>query len=134
MTRTVFKFASATLLAGMMAMPVSAFAGGRISFDVAPRNSRDAELFSTGLRVYSLFRGIKDGDIRQQGNNNAAGLAQGGRGNLGIIQQQGNGNRGTLRQNGNNNAYGLFQYGRNNDDEIVQNGNNRSGATFSFGW
>ena len=134
MTRTVIKFASVALLAGMMAMPVSAFAGGRISFDLAPRNSRDAALFSTGLRAYSLFRGIKDGDIRQLGNGNAAGLAQAGRGNLGIIQQQGNGNRGTLRQNGNNNAYGLFQYGRNNDDEIVQNGDNRSGATFSFGW
>jgi hypothetical protein len=112
MTRTVFKFASVALLAGMMAMPVSAFAGGRISFDLAPRNSRDAALFSTGLRAYSLFRGIKDGDIRQMGNGNAAGLAQAGRGNLGIVQQQGNGNRGTLRQNG----------------------NNGSGATFSFGW
>ncbi len=134
MTRTVIKFATAALLAGMMAMPVSAFAGGRISFDLAPRNSRDAAIFSTGLRAYSLFRGIKDGDIRQLGNGNAAGLAQAGRGNLGIIQQQGNGNRGTLRQNGNNNAYGLFQYGRNNDDEIVQSGDNRSGATFSFGW
>ncbi|OLP55628.1 curlin [Rhizobium rhizosphaerae] len=134
MTRALLTFATGALLAATMAMPVPALAGGQVSFNVAPANARDAELFSTGLRVYSLFRGIKNGEIRQSGSRNAAGLAQDGRGNLGVIRQHGNGNRGTLRQTGNDNAYGLFQYGRNNDDAIVQTGDNNSGATFSYGW
>ena len=137
MTRNAVKFLTVLALSatvGQAVLAVPAEAGGRISFDVAPRNQREAAIFSTGIRVYSLFRGVKDGEIRQQGNGNAAGLAQAGRGNVGFIQQQGNGHRATLQQNGDNNAYGIFQYGRNTDDEIVQNGNNRSGATFSFGW
>jgi hypothetical protein len=133
-TRTVFKLVTIALLAATVAVPASAFAGGRISFNLAPGNQRDSALFSTGLRAYSLFRGLRDGDIRQSGNGNMAGLAQGGQGNLGFIQQQGNGHSATLRQSGNNNAYGIFQYGRNTEDDVVQNGNNGSGATFSFGW
>ncbi|MCD2177843.1 curlin [Rhizobium sp. C1] len=134
MSLNTLKLMTAALLAGSVAFSAPAYAGGRISFNIEPGNSRDAALFSTGLRVYSLFRGIKDGDIRQQGNGNAAGLAQAGRGNLGFIQQQGNGHSATLRQNGNNNAYGIFQYGRGTQDDVVQDGDNGSGATFSYGW
>ncbi|SCB45257.1 curlin [Rhizobium multihospitium] len=137
MTRNVFKILTVTLLAGSLgqvALSVPAYAGGRISFNLVPDNAEDADLFSTGLRVYLLYRGLKDADIRQLGRGNAAGIAQAGRGNLGFIQQQGSGHSATLRQNGNNNAYGIFQYGRNTETDVVQDGDNGSGATFSYGW
>lgn len=137
MTRTILKLMTLAVLAaglGQAALPAPAYAGGFISFDVAPNNARDAGIFSAGLRAYSLYRGLKDGDIRQLGRGNMAGLAQAGRGNLGIIQQQGDGHSATLRQNGNNNAYGIFQYGRNTRADVVQSGDNGSGATFSYGW
>jgi major curlin subunit len=137
MTRNVFKILTITLLAGslgLVALSAPAYAGGRISFNLAPDNAEDAGLFSTGLRVYSLYRGLKDADIRQLGRGNAAGIAQAGRGNLGFIQQRGNGHSATLRQNGNNNAYGIFQYGRNTETDVEQDGDNGSGATFSYGW
>jgi hypothetical protein len=137
MTHNVFKMFTVTLLAGslgLVALSAPAYAGGRISFNLAPDNAEDADLFSTGLRVYSLYRGLKDADIRQLGRGNAAGIAQTGRGNLGFVQQRGNGHSATLRQNGNNNAYGIFQYGRNTETDVVQEGDNGSGATFSYGW
>ncbi|MBY5905067.1 curlin [Rhizobium leguminosarum] len=122
MSRNVFKIITVTLLAGSLAqaaLSVPAFAGGRISFNLAPDNAEDAGLFSTGLRVYSLYRGLKDADIQQVGGGNAAGIAQAGRGNLGFIRQRGHGHSATLRQNGNNNAYGIFQYGRNAETDVV---------------
>lgn len=137
MTRNVFKILAVTLLAGSLsqvALTAPAYAGGRISFNLAPDNAQDAGLFSTGLRAYSLYRGLKDADIRQMGRGNAAGIAQAGRGNLGFVRQRGNGHSATLRQNGNNNAYGIFQYGRNTETDVVQDGDNGSGATFSYGW
>jgi len=137
MTRNVLKILTVTVLAaslGQVALAVPAYAGGRISFSLAPENAEDAGLFSTGLRVYSLYRGLKDADIRQLGQSNAAGIAQVGRGNLGFIQQRGNRHSATLRQNGNNNAYGIFQYGRNTETDVAQDGDNGSGATFSYGW
>ena len=137
MTSNVFKILTVTLLAGSLgqvALPAPAHAGGRISFNLAPDNAEDADLFSTGLRVYSLYRGLKDADIHQLGRGNAAGIAQAGHGNLGFIQQRGSGHSATLRQNGNNNAYGIFQYGRNTETDVVQDGDNGSGATFSYGW
>ncbi|WFS25454.1 curlin [Rhizobium rhododendri] len=137
MTRNVIKILTVALLAGsigQVALSVPAYAGGQISFNLAPDNAEDSGLFSTGLRVYTLFRGLKGADIRQLGRGNVAGIAQAGRGNLGFIQQHGNGHSATLRQNGDNNAYGIFQYGRNARTDVVQDGNNGSGATFSYGW
>jgi hypothetical protein len=137
MTRNILKLLTVTLLVGgltPLGFAVPAHAGGRISFDLAPGNAADGDLLSTGLRAYSLYRGLKDADIRQLGRGNAAGIAQNGGGNLGFIRQRGTGHSATLQQNGNNNAYGIFQYGRNTDTNVVQNGNNGSGLTFSYGW
>jgi len=137
MTRTMLKILSATLLAGgigQATLSTPAYAGGRISVNIAPDNAEDADLFSTGLRAYSLYRGFRDADIRQLGRGNLAGIAQYGRGNLGVIEQRGNGHSASLRQNGNDNAYGIFQFGRNTSTDVVQDGNGGSGATFSYGW
>ncbi|MDM9646722.1 curlin [Rhizobium sp. S163] len=137
MTRNILKIFTVTLLAGSFSLgvlSVPAYAGGRISFNLAPDNAEDAGLFSTGLRVYSLYRGLKNANIRQLGRANTAGVAQTDGSNLGFIQQRGNGHSATLQQNGRNNAYGIFQYGRNTETDVVQNGDNSSGATFSYGW
>ncbi|QCL97370.1 curlin [Agrobacterium tumefaciens] len=137
MTNNLLKLITITALFGSLApigFSAPAHAGGRISFDLAPGNTADGDFLSTGLRAYSLYRGLRDADIRQLGRGNAAGIAQNGDGNLGFIRQRGNGHSATLQQNGNNNAYGIFQYGRNTQTNVVQDGDNGGGLTFSYGW
>ncbi|MER8595829.1 MULTISPECIES: curlin [unclassified Mesorhizobium] len=137
MTRNMFKTLAAVLVAGSIgqaALSAPAYAGGWVSATFAPGNARDARALATGLRFYSLYRGLHGASIRQSGQRNAAGIGQNGRGNLGIIQQEGNGHSATLQQNGNENAYGIFQFGRNTDANVAQNGNGSGGATFSYGW
>jgi hypothetical protein len=132
MTRAVFKILTAALLAGSIgqaAVSAPAYAGGWASVTY-----RDAGALATGLRLYSLYRGLHDASIRQSGHGNAAGIGQNGRGDLGIIQQHGNGHSATLRQNGSDNAYGIFQFGRDTSANVEQNGDGGSGATFSYGW
>lgn len=137
MTFTMFKTLAAALVAGSIgqtALSAPAYAGGWVSVTYAPDNARDAGALATGLRFYSLYRGLHGASIRQSGPGNAAGIGQNGRGNLGIIQQQGNSHSATLQQNGNDNAYGIFQFGRNTDANVVQNADGGGGATFSYGW
>ncbi|WP_214474941.1 curlin [Mesorhizobium sp. dw_380] len=137
MTFTLFKTLTAALVAGSIgqaALSAPAYAGGWVSVTFAPDNARDAGAMATGLRVYSLYRGLRGASIRQLGHGNAAGMGQNGGGNLGIIHQEGNGHSATLQQNGNDNAYGIFQFGRSNNANVVQNGDGGGGATFSYGW
>ncbi|WP_337269154.1 curlin [Oryzifoliimicrobium ureilyticus] len=137
MSLNMLKLLSVSLLIGAIApvgVSTPAMAGGSISFDLATADSGEGNLFSTGLRAYSLYRGLKDADIKQLGRGNMAGIAQAGRGNLGFIRQRGTGHSATLQQNGNGNAYGIFQYGRNTRTDVVQDGNNGSGLSFSYGW
>jgi hypothetical protein len=137
MTLNMFTTLTAAVVAGgigQAALSAPAYAGGWVSVAYAPADTRDAGALATGLRFYSLYRGLHGASIRQSGHGNAAGIGQNGRGNLGIIQQEGNGHSATLQQNGNDNAYGIFQFGRNADANVVQNGNGGGGATFSYGW
>ncbi|MFD1744801.1 curlin [Rhizobium helianthi] len=115
------------------AMTTPAMAGGSVSFNLAPP-AEGADLLSTGMRIYSMYRGLKNGEIRQNGEGNAAGLYQGGRGNIGFIRQRGQDHRATLRQTGEDNAYGIFQYGRGTQTDVEQRGYGQSGLTFSYGW
>ncbi|WP_040489902.1 curlin [Fulvimarina pelagi] len=107
---------------------------GQVSFHFLPSDRQTSNALSTGLRLYSAYNDLKKGSIRQRGKGNSAGLAQSGRGNVGLVEQRGDAHSGTLRQKGDRNAYGLFQYGRGARDEVVQTGRNRSGVTFSYGW
>ena len=133
----IIKTAAASLVAMTIAtsvLTVPAAAGGSVSISLAPGSAKDAQALRTGLQVYSLYNGIKNGGIKQRGSGNIAGLLQNGGGNLGIVHQEGNGHNGTVQQNGNGNAYGLFQFGKNTNGHAVQNGNGQTGATFQFGW
>ena len=125
-------FVVATL--GTASMTVPAAAGGSISISVLPSNAKDEQAMRLGLGIYALVQGVKNGSIKQHGIGNSAGLAQNGKGNLGIVHQEGRGHNGSVSQNGNGNAYGLFQFGRNTNGHATQNGNGRTGATFQFGW
>lgn len=136
MTRLTKKTLAAALVLGIAApMALSTPAvGGQVSLSLVPTDRQGAGTVEAGLRLYSLYKGLKDGSIRQQGHGNSAGLAQRGQGNLGLVQQRGDGHSGTLEQNGDRNAYGLFQFGRGGRDAVVQSGNGKSGATFTYGW
>ncbi|WP_370193851.1 MULTISPECIES: curlin [Aurantimonas] len=135
-------FISANAIAAALALAVvapatfatPAAAGGQVSWTFAPNDRQTSGAVEAGLRIYSLYNGLKDGSIRQKGQGNNAGLAQRGRGNVGLVQQRGNGHSGTLEQNGDGNAYGLFQFGREARNAVVQSGNRNSGATFTYGW
>ena len=136
MPRTTNTFVAALLATTIGAAPFAApaMAGGSISLSLAPANAKQEQAMKTGLAIYGIVNAVKDGSIKQKGNNNAAGLAQYGSGNFGVVHQDGNGHSGSLVQNGNGNAYGLFQFGKGTDAHVVQNGNGGTGATFAFGW
>ncbi|MFC6486374.1 curlin [Nitratireductor sp. GCM10026969] len=123
-----------TAVLGACLASAPAYAGGSVSLSFQPVNPPDAHMLQTGLRLYALAEGIKSGRIKQKGFGNVAGLAQNGRGNLGIVHQEGGGHEGTIRQNGDGNAYGLFQFGRGTSGRVVQNGDHQAGATFQYGW
>lgn len=137
MTTTLTKTLMASLVVatlGTTAMTVPAAAGGSLSITVLPGNAKDEQAMRAGLGIYALVQGIQNGSIKQKGHGNKAGLAQNGKGNLGIVHQEGNGHNGSLQQNGNGNAFGLFQFGKNTNGHATQNGNGKTGATFQFGW
>jgi hypothetical protein len=136
MTKTLNTLIAAALATslGTAALTVPASAGGSLSITVLPGNAKDQQAMRLGLGLYAIAQGIKGGSIRQKGNGNAAGLAQNGKGNLGIVHQDGNGHNGSLQQNGHGNAYGLFQFGKNTNGHVAQNGHGNTGATFQFGW
>ena len=65
MTRNMFKSRTAALVAvsiGQAALSVPAYAGSWVSVTFAPDNARDAGALATGLRVYSLYRGLHGSD------------------------------------------------------------------------
>ena len=128
---------AATCLAAVLSQGIAATpaeASGQMSWTLAPSDPDAARALDGALRLYALGRNVRDGSIRQLGQNNAAGLRQIGRGQLGLIEQRGNRHSGTLTQEGEGNSYGLFQFGRGAEDHVVQQGRGRSGATFSYGW
>lgn len=137
MTRTVLKSVMAGLIAatvGSTAFVAPASASGQVSITVRPQNADQDRAMRTGLAIYSIVNQVKGGAaVRQKGKNNSAGIAQNGKGNLGIVHQEGKGHNGTLTQNGNGNAHGLFQFGKNTNGHVTQNGGG-TGATFQFGW
>lgn len=133
-TNTIIAALAAALI-GSAILPGRASAGGSVSFSHTPTSEREVRTLRTGLQVYSLYKGLKNGaNIRQRGWNNAAGIAQYGSGNQGIISQKGKGHSATLRQTGQDNAYGIFQFGRNTSANVSQYGNDQAGMTFQFGW
>jgi hypothetical protein len=139
MTRTAIALSVAAALTASVAVvaPIApAHAGGSVSYTYVPKTAKEAQMLSTGLRLYSLYQysQANGGHITQQGAANAAGLGQSGQGNLGVIYQKGSGNTGTLQQNGNYNTYGIFQFGNGGNTNVVQNGNGQAGITFQGNW
>ena len=137
MNHALRKSVVATALLGVLGasiMQTPAIAGGSVSFTLAPSRNQGGDLLSNGMRLYSMYRGIKNGEIRQEGSDNAAGITQEGQDNVGFIRQRGSDHSATLHQNGNHNAYGIFQYGKNAHTDVEQNRDGEGGLTFSYGW
>ena len=134
-TRNSLAAVLASVVLATAAFSAPAHAGGSIGISLQPRNADEERAMRAGLAIYSIVNAVKgSGSIRQNGNGNAAGLAQNGGGNFGVVHQKGDGHNGTLTQNGHGNSYGLFQFGRNTNGHVTQTGNGRTGATFQFGW
>lgn len=137
MFRKTFTIVAAGILSiaiGSAALTGPALAGGQISIGYAPTDPDEAKALQLGLGLYSMFNGLKNGSITQNGHNNMGGIAQNGWGNNGVLYQDGNGHNGTIEQNGHDNSCGLFQFGENTDGHCVQNGDGESSATVQFGW
>ena len=136
MTHTTLKTLIATIVAatiGAAALATPADAG-QVSIHLDPKNAKQENALKAGLTIYAIANAVQDGSIKQLGNNNAAGLAQFGDGNLGIVHQEGDNHSGTLTQNGDNNMCGLFQFGDGTTADVVQNGTGEACATVTFGW
>lgn len=124
-----------SVLALIFLLPGAIEAGGTVTFEVHSNNPNDARRIRTGLVLYQMYRDIEsNGHISQNGWNNAAGLVQTGRSNVGIIQQNGNGHRGTLIQNGNRQSCGVFQSGRNTRAYVNQRRNGAACLVFQHGF
>jgi hypothetical protein len=136
MTHTTLKTLYAALLAATIgsAALVAPAEAGSISLNLDPKNAKQEKALKAGLTIYAIVNAVENRSIKQNGTNNAAGLAQFGSGNLGIIHQDGDGHTGTLTQNGNNNACGLFQFGKGTSADVVQTGDDGTCATVTFGW
>jgi minor curlin subunit len=120
------RFLTAVTLAVTTAFTVPAApaaAGGTITWGYTAKNESEARRMRAGLAIYSLFNDVRsNGHITQNGVNNAAGIAQGGRNNRAIIHQEGRDHSGSIAQRGDNNACGLFQYGRGATGHVRQSG------------
>lgn len=138
MTHTTLKTLMASLVAAAIASTAlvsPADAGGAVSIHLDPKDAKQEQALKAGLTIFAIAKSVQNGgSITQNGNNNAAGLAQTGQGNLGIIHQDGDNHTGTLTQNGDHNACGLFQFGQGTNADVVQNGNGEACATVTFGW
>lgn len=118
-------------------LPLPAMAGGgAFSIHLTPRSADEARALNLGLALFSVHQGLQQNqaEVRQNGRNNAAGVAQRGWGSNAVIHQEGNNHSGIIEQNGAGHAYGLFQFGNNARHHAVQNGRNQSGLTLQWGW
>ena len=120
-----------TLGAGFTAAPAEA---GQVTLHIRP-HGRDAQALRQGLQLFGLFQNFKNrARVSQSGSNNAAGIAQYGRGDTAAIFQNGSGNSGGIVQRGNNDALALFQFGKHNTTTAEQNGNGEVGIVLQGGW
>jgi hypothetical protein len=125
---------SLPLSAPMLAAPADA-SSGSVSLNLQPRSADEARALRLGLGLYALHRDVRsNGHVTQRGVNNAAGIAQSGRGSQAIIHQEGCNHNGTVSQQGNNHAYGLFQFGCNGNHHASQRGHGQTGVTIQYSW
>lgn len=114
-------------------VPVAAGAE-TLSATWAPRTARQADALRTGLALYSLREGLRNGGtVRQWGRDNLAALSQSGTGNWGGVVQRGRGHSATLEQSGTGNAHAILQAGRGAEAAVSQRGG-EIGLTLQLGY
>ena len=130
-------FIATSIIAVSLAAPSTtpSHAGGTLTFGFEAKNQDQANAVKAGLFIYKLAKKKKGNAIvNQDGNGNAAGIAQSGSGHAGVVHQEGNGHTGTLNQCGNDNAFGLFQFGKNANANVKQCGDGEAGAAVQIGF
>ena len=131
------KLATLALITAAFVAPLSqsAHAGGSLSLTFKAKNEKQERAVRSGLFIYKLVQKKKgNAVVSQDGNGNAAGIAQTGTGHTGIVHQDGDGHTGTINQCGNNNAHGLFQFGKETTGHVSQCGHGEAGATVQIGF
>ncbi len=129
------RIALALSLSFAAAIATPSLAGGSVSIAVDARSADEARAIRSGLALYSIYNDVKsNGHVTQKGVNHLAGLAQRGRGNVGIIHQEGRGHDASLSQTGNRNSYGIFQFGDGASGHVKQSGNGQAGLLFQIGF
>jgi hypothetical protein len=137
-SRLKFSAISMAALIALSSLSAPAAAGG-VTMVLTPRGDA-ANLFQTGLQIYSLVEQQKGkkkknhAKVDQKGSDNAAALQQTGAGNYGLVVQRGKGHTATVSQDGFNNALGVFQFGKNADLDYVQAGNGKASIVLQGGW
>lgn len=120
---------------GFTSLPLATPAeAGQVTVRIKPRG-KDARALRTGLAIFGVIQGLKNqARVRQNGNNNAGGIAQNGFGNGALLVQEGNGHTGTITQNGNGNGCALLQFGKNTNGSCNQSGNGGMDLILQGGW
>lgn len=109
--------------------------GGSVSLHLNPRNADEARALRAGLAIFAIHQDIRsNGHVSQRGVNNAAAIAQRGRGSRAIVHQDGCNHDASIDQRGNNHAYGVFQFGCNTSAHVAQRGRGQTGVTIQYGW
>lgn len=115
--------------------PTAQAQSGQLSINIQGSTQEENDLIALGLGLYALSQAMDDdANVRQDGMNNLAGIAQSGFCNFSLIEQQGNNHNGSISQDGNCNSYGLFQFGEGTNNHVTQTGNSNSGITLAFGF
>ncbi|MGY6536099.1 MAG: hypothetical protein ACXIVG_12195 [Pararhodobacter sp.] len=128
---------TAMLIAGVPVLaPAPAQAhGGSVSLHLNPRSADEARALRAGLTLFAIHQDIRtNGHVTQRGVNNAASIAQRGRGSKAIVHQQGCNHDASIDQRGRNHAYGVFQFGCNTSAHVAQRGHGQTGVTIQYGW
>ena len=134
MKRIILASAIALGLAAPLA-PLPAEAGGMVSLQLNPRNADEARALRLGLAAFAVHQDIRsNGHVTQRGIDNAAGIAQRGRGHQAIIHQDGCNHDASIDQRGRNHAHGVFQFGCNTSTHVRQRGQSQTGVTIQYGW
>lgn len=105
-----------------------------LSFSALPASAQGMFGVLRVARVQAETQRIENAvTVRQEGDRNAVGVAQLGRGNVANLRQRGDDNTSTVHQNGDGNFAGVRQLGRSHDASISQSGDYNSACVLQVG-
>lgn len=121
---------TASLLALALLAGQPANAGGSLGVSITA-SGETRYVLNRALKVYGFATGAK---VKQRGADNAAAIAQSGRGNGVVVSQRGTGHTAKVAQSGRGNRLGIFQTGKNTHVSVNQSGRRTTTLMFLRGW